>query len=163
MSDKPLTSEQTLTVLAQTPQRIVELTDGLTTEQLRASPGLGEWSATDVLAHLRSCADVWNGCIRRILDEDHPTLRAINPTAYIKQTNYPELAFAPSLRAFSAQRAEILKLLEPLPPEAWARSATVTGAGNPLQRTVLTYAERMARHERTHCRQLAKISAAARV
>jgi hypothetical protein len=163
LSDKPFTSEQALTVLAQTPQRIVELTDGLTRAQLRASPGLGEWSANDVLAHLRSCADVWNGCIRRLLDEDHPTLRAINPTTYIKQTDYPDLEFAPSLRAFTAQRAEILKLLEPLPTEAWARSATVTGAGSPLQRTVLDYAWRMARHERTHCRQLAKISAAARV
>lgn len=157
MSDKPATSEQTLALLTQTPQRIVELTEGLTPAQLRTSPSLGEWSANDVLAHLRSCSDVWNGCIRRILDEDKPTIRAINPTAWIKQTNYLELEFAPSLRAYLAQRAELLQLLEPLPLEAWSRSATVTGAGAPLQRTVLDYAERMARHEWAHCRQLAKI------
>ena len=156
-SDNPYTSEQTVALLAQSPQRIVELTGGLTPAQLRTSPSPDEWSANDVLAHLRSCSDVWNGCIRRILDEDKPTIRAINPTAWIKQTNYPELEFAPSLRAYLAQRAELLKLLEPLQPESWSRSATVTGAGAPLQRTVLDYAERMARHERAHCRQLAKI------
>lgn len=163
MYDKPFTFEQILAMLTRTPQRIAELTDGLTPEQLRASPSLGEWSANDVLAHLRSCSDVWNGCIRRLLDEDHPTLRAVNPTTYIKQTNYPELEFAPSLRAFTTQRAEILKTLESLPPEAWARSGIVTHAGSHLQRSVLTYAERMARHERTHSRQLAKIGAALRV
>ena len=158
--DKPYTSEQVLSLLAQTPHRIIELTDGQTPAQLRTSPSPDEWSANDVLAHLRSCSDVWNGCIRRILDEDKPTIRAINPTAWIKQTNYPELEFTPSLRAYLAQRSDLLQLLEPLPPAAWSRSATVTGAGAPLQRTVLDYAARMARHERAHCRQLAKIGAA---
>jgi hypothetical protein len=32
-----------------------------------AALALSEWSAVEVLAHLRACGDVWGGCIARIL------------------------------------------------------------------------------------------------
>jgi hypothetical protein len=149
--------EEVLSLLAETPTNIAALTDGLALAQLRIAPGSDEWSANDVLAHLRSCADMWGGCMRRILAEDRPTIRAVNPRAWIKQTDYLELEFAPSLRAFTTQRAELLAILEPLLPGNWLHAATVTGVGSPLQRTVLDYAERMTRHERTHVRQIESI------
>ena len=117
----------------------------------------GEWSANDVLAHLRACADVRGGCIPVILAEDRPTLRAVDPRSWIERTDYRDLEFGPSLRAFAAQRAELLALLEPLPPEGWSRAATVTGAGKPLERSVLFYAEWLARHERPHVEQVGRI------
>ncbi len=92
-----------------------------------------------------------------MLAEDHPTLRAVNPTTWIKRTDYPELEFPPSLHAFVTQRADLLAVLEPLPPAGWARAATVTGAGRVLQRTVLSYAAWLARHERPHLKQIARI------
>jgi DinB family protein len=162
-SSGSLTIEQVLTLLSETPGRIEALTAGLTSAQSRTPPSRGEWSASDVLAHLRACADVWGGCIATMLAEDAPTLRAINPRAWIKKTGYPGLEFQPSLRAFAAQRAELLAVLEPLPREAWSRMATVTGAGSVLHRTVLSYAQRMARHERPHVKQIARIATALRV
>jgi DinB superfamily len=158
VSSKSLTVEQVLALLAQTPTRIAALTADLTPAQLRTNPNQGEWSANDVLAHLRSCADVWGNCIAEILAEDRPTIRAINPRTWIKQTGYPELEFRPSLRSFTTQRAELLAVLEPLPPESWARAATVTGAGRVLERTVLTYAESLAIHERPHIKQIELIA-----
>jgi len=89
--------------------------------------------------------------------EDHPTLRAVNPTTWIRQTDYPALEFRDSLGAFSRQRAELLAVLEPLPPEAWARAATVTGAGRALERTVRSYAQWLATHERPHVKQIARV------
>src|SRR5688572_6412361 len=139
--DKSLTVDQVVVMLAATPTRLGALTAGLEPAQLRTSPGPGEWSANDVLAHLRSCADMWGMCIAAILAEDHPTLRAVNPRAWIKQTDYPDLEFRPSLDAFAAQRAELLAVLAPLPPDGWSRSATVKGAGAVLERTVLIYAQ----------------------
>jgi hypothetical protein len=150
----PLTIEQILTILAATPPRLAALTADLAPEALRARPAPEEWSATEVLAHLRSCADVWGGCIATMLAEDRPTLRAIDPRTWTKQTDYPDLAFRPSLAAFAAQRAGLLAVLESLPPEGWSRAATVTGAGKPLERTVLSYAQRLARHERPHVKQI---------
>ncbi len=74
-----------------------------------------------------------------------------------QSTNYPELEFAPSFRAFAKQRAELLAFLRPLPKAAWSRSAMVTGAGRPRDRTVLEYARWLANHERTHVKQIARI------
>jgi hypothetical protein len=155
--DKSLTIEQNLTMLAAAPSRLAELTEGLPRAQLLTSPEPGEWSARDVLAHLRACADMWGKCIAEILSEDRPTIKAVNPTSWIKQTNYREQGFQPSLQAFTAQRAELLAVLKPLTPEAWSRVATVTGAGKPRQRTVYTYAQWLANHERPHVRQIERI------
>ena len=160
MYDTPLTIEQLLNRLAAAPARLASLTEGLSTAQLLAPPEPGEWSERDVLAHLRSCADMWGRAIAVILSQDHPTFKAVNPTTWIKQTNYLELEFQPSLVAFTAQRAALLETLRPLAPEDWARAATVTGAGKPLDRSVYTYAQWLANHERSHYRQLDNIARA---
>jgi hypothetical protein len=154
--DEKLTTQQLLSLLAENPRRIAALTAGLSPAQLRTRPR-DAWSANDVLSHLRSCSDVWGKCIATMLAEDRPTLRAINPRTWIKSTGYPELEFRPSFRSYTRQRADLLAVLEPLPVQAWSRSATVTGAGNVLVRTVHTYAQWLARHEQTHVKQIARI------
>jgi uncharacterized damage-inducible protein DinB len=154
---RSLTIEQILTLLADAPQRVAALTAGLAPAQLHTSPGEGEWSANHVLAHMRSCADMWGNCIARIIAEEMPTIRAVNPRTWIKSTDYPELDFRPSLQAFTTQRAELSALLESLPHEDWSRAATVTVAGKPLVRTVFFYAQWLARHERPHVKQIERI------
>ena len=149
-----ITVQQILTILRETPHRLVVLSTAATPAQLRAAPEPGEWSATDVLAHLRSCADMWGEAIEVIVAADHPTVRAVNPTTWIESTDYRELAFRPSLQAFTRQRARLTAALESLSPHGWSRGATVIGAGRPLERTVHDYAERLARHERTHWKQV---------
>ena len=157
MPSKALTTEQILTLLTENPQRIAALTASLDSAQLHTVPNHNEWSANYVLAHLRACADVWGTCILEIITQDMPTLRAVNPLTWIKKTNYLELAFQPSLRSFITQRADLLAVLEPLPPTGWSRSAKVTGAGKLLERTVLFYAQWLARHERQHVKQVEHI------
>ena len=157
MPRRSLASEQVLSILAETPPRIATLTVGLVAAQLHTAPTPDEWSANDVLAHLRACADVWSKCIGAIITQDRPTLRAVNPRTWIKHTDYLGQEFQPSLRAFAAQRIDLLVVLESLAPEGWSRSATVTGAGKPLELTVLSYAQRMAQHERPHVKQIARI------
>lgn len=154
MSRTSLTIEQILTILTATPSYIAELTAGLTKTQVHAAPGPGEWSMNDVLAHLRSCADVWGNCIMTIVHQDRPTIRTVSPRTWIKSTDYLEQKFKPSLRAFTAQRAELLAVLEPPKPKIWSRSAVITGAGNILEWTVQSYAQRMAVHERAHLNQM---------
>lgn len=158
MPGRSLTIEQVLTLLAETPTRIAALAADLAPAQLRATPDDDGWSANDVLAHLRACADVWGGCIATMLAEDAPTLRAVDPRTWIKKTDYPGLEFRPSLRSFATQRADLLAVLEPLPREGWSRAATVTGAGAVLERTVLFYAQWLARHERQHIKQVKRIA-----
>ena len=157
MYDKKLTIEQNLAMLAATPSRIADLTQPLSPVQLLTPPEPGQWSARDVLAHLRACSDMWGKYIVLILNEDRPTFKVVNPTTWIKQTDYLEQEFQRSFQAFTAQRADLLDLLRPLPAESWLRTATVIGAGKPRERTVYTYAQWLANHEQSHMRQFERI------
>lgn len=159
MPDNALTTDQLIAMLAATPRRIAAAASGVAPAQLSAAPAPGEWSATDVLAHLRACADMWGGSIVAMLAEEHPTLQAVNPLTWIKRTDYRELEFAPSCAAFAAQRSELLAMLAGLPAEGWTRGATMTGAGKPLERTVLSQARRLAIHERPHIKQIERVVA----
>ncbi|MGH2538044.1 MAG: DinB family protein [Candidatus Promineifilaceae bacterium] len=163
MANSSLSPEQVLAILAETPPRLAALTADLTPAPLHTRPSPDEWSANDVLAHLRSCADVWGDCMATIIAHDHPTIRAVNPRTWIESTDYTEQEFQPSLRAFAAQRADLLAVLEPLAPEVWARAATVTGAGKLLIRTVHSYAQWLATHERPHVKQIERIANAMRL
>ena len=156
------TPYQLLTLLAAAPSHIVAATADLSAAHLRAAPAPGEWSINDVLAHLRACADVWGGCIATILAQGEPSLRAVNPRTWLRQTDYLELDFAPSLAAFTAQRQALLAVLGPLPPAAWSRGATVKGAGKTLRRTVFSYADWLASHVRAHLKQIARVAEAMR-
>lgn len=148
-----LTVEEVMAILPETPSRIAALTEGMTPAQLLAAPELGSWSVNDVLAHLRACYDVLGGSMLRVLAEDHPTWKGMNPRAWINKTDYPDWEFQPAFEAFARQRADLLAVLEPVPPEDWERTATVIGMlGETYERSALYYGDWMAGHERAHLR-----------
>ena len=154
-----LSDEQIVQALAEQPKSIGSLTAGLSQNALRRPPAPEGWSLNDVLAHLRSCGDMWGKYIALILVKDQPTFRAVNPTTWIKSTNYPDLDFPASFRAYTKQRVQLVKKLRGVPKEAWSRRATVTGGGRPRQRTVRDYALWLANHERSHLGQIARLAA----
>lgn len=147
MYDTPRSIEQVLTQLTEQPKTIAKLTADLSRSRLHDAPKHGEWSINDVLAHLRSCSDMWGKYMRTIVAEDRPTIRAMNPRTWIKQTNYPGLEFSTSFRAFREQRAS-----------SWPSSDRYR-AGKPRERTVLDYAQWLANHERSHVKHIARMVA----
>ena len=160
MASRALTIDEIMAILPETPRRLATLTAGLTPAQLQAPPGPDAWSINDVLAHLRACHDVLGGNVLRILAEDSPTWKGMNPRAWLKHTDYPTWAFAPAFEAFTRQRARLLEVLEPLPPAAWDRTATVIGMlGETYDRSARYYAAWMARHERGHWAHIRRIAA----
>lgn len=124
---------------------------------LDSSPAPGEWSPAEVLAHIRSCGEVWGGYIHRILEEDRPTIRVVNPRTWILATDYMSQPFHEALESFHDQRAELVSTLRTLQGRHWLRTAEVVGAGKPMSKSVHDYVERMARHERSHVRQIARM------
>jgi hypothetical protein len=155
---KPLSIEQLMGILRETPSHLDASVEGLAPGRLRTAPEPDAWSANDVLAHLRSCADMWGDDMVRIGVEGHTTIKTVHPRAWIKQTDYPDLDFRDSLRAFTSQREQLLEFLEPLAPETWACAATITVAGRtPIERTLHFYGDRMAAHELVHVTQVQQI------
>jgi hypothetical protein len=158
MTSTYLAIDTILAILKETPSRLGQLTSGLPPAQLQAAPGVGEWSAAEVLAHLRACNEVWgNYYIMTILREEDPTIKAMNPRTWIKKTNYLEQDFHASLRAFRKQRRKLLAVLEPLPARDWTRTNTLIGAGKPLRQTLISHADGLARHERAHLKQIERL------
>jgi hypothetical protein len=152
---KFLPIDQILAILKETPPRLKKLTSGLKAIQLYTAPDTGEWSVNEVLAHLRACDDVWgNYYMMTILAQQKPTIKARNPRTWIKETDYLEQDFESSLRAFTKQRKKLLAALESLSPQDWSRTNTLIGAGKPLQQTLLSHADGLARHERAHLKQI---------
>ena len=154
-----LTAEQVMEIVRSTAPRLDELTRAVPEKHLYAVTDYG-WSVNDQLAHLRACHDVLGGNMLRILREDYPTWKAVAPRTWQDQTDYLEWRFPAAMEAFRAQRAELLAALEPLPAEAWQRTATVTAPPNVMyEYSVLFYGDWMARHERGHLGHIARILA----
>src|SRR5262245_24616270 len=112
-------------LLKKTPRCIASATRGLSDKELSRKPAVDSWSVTEVLAHLRACADVWGESIMKILKQDNPTFRHVSPRTWVRKTNYLDLDFEPSFLAFRRQREELLGILQPLPLEDWLRRAHV--------------------------------------
>ena len=152
-----LTVEAVMEILRTTVPRFEELTRGVPQKHLTAVTDYG-WSVNDQLAHLRACHDVLGGNMLRIVREDHPAWKGMNPRAWQTQTDYFDWKFAPAFEAFRAQRAELLMVLEPLPAAAWERTATVSAPpGLVYEYSVLYYGDWMAGHERSHLKHIARI------
>ena len=161
MTKRELTVDEIMAILPETPRRISALTDGLTLAQLQTAPEPDAWSINDVLAHLRACHEVLGGSLLRIIIEDHPAFKGVNPRSWIRKTDYPEWEFARAFKAFKKQRAELLAVVQPLALDAWERTATVTGmVGDTYERTARYYGDWMAGHERAHWRHIEQIAAA---
>jgi uncharacterized damage-inducible protein DinB len=137
-------------ILDKVPRRIERAMLRIDNKQLHARSSKEPWSVNDILAHMRSCADVWGGSIEKMLAEDHPKLGYIHPRQWVKRTNYLELDFQESFKAYKAQRKKLLQLLKKLPFEAWTRGAIIQGR----EHTVFSQVRRISLHEGVHCEQI---------
>lgn len=146
--------EEVLAILEATPRQLDSMTAPLTEMELRTPPAAGAWSAHEILAHLRACADVRGAAALRTIAEDRPRIPVVNPREYLKTTDYLKLDVATSLRAFAEQRAKLLDVLRPLPADGWSRPAEIVRAASSLEGSVLYYAVWIATHEVPHLEQI---------
>jgi hypothetical protein len=145
--------EKYVQILSETPLRISQAAKGLDKTRLQFKADKKSRSANDILAHLRSCADLWTHSIYAMLAENEPLFSDINERKWAKVTRYAELPFAESFQMFSLQRENLLHVLKALPFEAWERSAIIFDR----KHTVFTQTRRMAKHEQEHCEQIASL------
>jgi hypothetical protein len=143
-------SDDVLRLLAETPQRIVAASSDLPDEQLNLKPDSKSWSANEILAHLRACADIWGETIEAMLTQDEPVLMYISPRSWMKRAKYRQSTFSVSFQAFVEQRDDLLHTLNDLEFAGWSRGAMIKNRHH----TVFSQARRMALHEVTHCEQI---------
>ena len=146
----PAEIDKHLARLADTPQRIAAYTTQLSDEQLHTKPGARDWSASEILAHLRACEEVWTHSIYAMLSENQPEVPLLDERRWAKVARYAEHEFAAALHVFTLRRAELLIVLNGLSLENWSRTASIGGRTH----TVFSQVRRMALHEAEHCQQL---------
>lgn len=139
--------------LKENPLRLRKATSRVTNADLQVRASKTSWSANDILAHLRACADVWGETIERMLTDEMPKVPDIHPRKWITQTDYLELEFHSSFSVYASQREKLLKILMKLPFEDWSRGAMIGGRIH----TVFTQARRIAKHEAQHCEQIEEL------
>lgn len=137
-----------------TPRRLAASSAVLDETRLRQPPAPGEWSALDILNHLRACEEVWMHSLQAMLAHDNPRLQEIHPRQWIKTSSpYTTLSFASGLRAFTLRREALLITLRALSAADWARESRI----DQKTHTVYSHVRRMVQHEDAHCDQIEAI------
>lgn len=155
MKATPAEIESFVQILSETPLRISQAANGLGEVRLQFKADKKSWSANDILAHLRSCADLWTHSIYAMLAEKEPVFSDINERKWANVTRYTESPFAESFQAFSLQRENLLRVLRALSFASWERSAIIFER----KHTIFTQTRRMAKHEQEHCEQMKSLLA----
>lgn len=142
--------------LAAVPRLIAALAAGHDETRLTSRADAKTWSASDVVAHLRSCAEVRGKWIAAMLDRDHPTVRAVSPRSAFRK--YVDRDFAVSLKEFADERAALVQRLGGLEDASWARGLTFSGASRKrTEQTLAQCATDLLRHELVHLEQIREI------
>jgi hypothetical protein len=149
MKATPSEVQKYLGIISESPQRIALAVKGSGEDRLQRRADAKSWSANDILAHLRSCADLWTYSIYAMLAEREPVFSDIDERKWARVTRYVELPFHISFQVFSLQRENLVNVLKDLPFDSWERSALIVER----RHTIFTQTRRLAKHESEHLEQ----------
>ena len=136
--------------LAAYPAAVNALRDAHDADVLECRPEPGEWSARDIVCHLRDQdADVRRR-LGRVLAEDNPFLSAnTDPWAY--GPDYDKVTFDEAFSQFVAERQRTVRWLTTVPADVWARPARDAIFGPTHFAEVVRF---HAEHDRSHLQQM---------
>ncbi len=140
--------------LRQVPDLIEEALHELSDGELRRRPSPDEWSALEVYCHLRDSAQEEGIRVRRLVEEDGPTLKPYDQEARASERNYQGEDIRRLHTALRAFWGGLAYQLEGLSDAQWGRGGTHPESG-PV--TVHSRAEDEVEHARTHLEQLRAI------
>jgi uncharacterized damage-inducible protein DinB len=142
--------EKYLAIISQMPHQIAQAVQDVDEARLQCKADRKSWSVNDILAHLRSCADLWTHSMYAMLAASEPVFSDVDERKWAKVTRYAELPFHDSLRAYSLQRENLVRVLRALRFESWECSAILFER----KHTVFTQTRRLAKHEQEHVKQI---------
>lgn len=144
--------QDALTVLAETSQRLRDLTQGLSDAQLRSRPEPKRWSLMEQIAHLSDVEIVIGFRTRAILGApDGVAIAAFDQDNWQQALRYNERELDPTLDAFTAARENNLRLYRSLNEAAWNKFGVHSERGRESVRDVVFM---NAGHDLNHLRQI---------
>ena len=137
--------------LRQLPNLIDEVIDGLPDEALRRRPSPDEWSILEVCCHLRDAAEFEGERVRRLAEEENPTLVPYDQEALARERDYQGDDIRRVRTALRAFWGGLAYQLEGLTDEQWERAGIHPEIGRV---TVRSQAERQVEEGQAHLAQL---------
>ena len=111
----------------------------------------GEWSPTEVLAHMRASQDILEPRILQILVRDNPPLSAFDDRRWEEVSHYAAAPIIDSLETLRLRRTDLLRALRAIPASAWERTGTHEARG---AQSILQIATYIADHDDEHIAQI---------
>ncbi len=134
------------------PETYREHVRRLDREGVRAPIKPGEWSAHQVIFHVRAADEqAYGPRLMRILREERPQMEDYDEVAWMKDQYDPDEPAEAVLERWQAARRGWADILAAAPAEAWSRSGLHPFYG---ERTLQWWLERAVAHGEDHRRQL---------
>lgn len=141
--------------LSGTPGRAVELTRGLSEEQLSRKLDPKFFSLRENVLHLRDIdIEGYEKRVQRILSETSPVLEDVNGGRLARERNYNALPVAPALAELAQSREASVERLKQCGEADLERTAEMQGSGVVTLRRLL---EMWMRHDAEHLADMAEL------
>ena len=151
---KYLGDEEPYFVLRSTADRIQELTQDLTPEQIAANPEAGKWSIHQIVAHLADCELVFQTRARMIMFQNNPTLVSFDQDPWVLGWMRENEPWSETFERFRVLRRSIVRLFLNSEPHDLTRYGTHTERG---VQTINDYVELLAGHDINHLQQIERV------
>ena len=136
--------------LAALPAAVDAAIRGYPTAVLECMPAEGEWSARDIICHLRDHELVSRNRLERVLAEDNPFFSA-NPKSFAHDEVYQNVDAYTALSEFVDRRKQLVDWLRSLAEPIWDRPARDAIFGPTTFSEVVRF---VVEHDRTHLQQI---------
>jgi uncharacterized damage-inducible protein DinB len=143
--------ERLLSDYSNGPLILPPLLSGMTAAQIDAAPVPGKWSTRQVICHIADAELSYADRFKRIVAEEQPPLRAMNPDEFAARLAYARRDIEVELELIALTRRHVAGILSSLPAEAFQRTGLHSEDG-PL--TLQTLLERITRHIPHHARTI---------
>jgi len=124
---------------------------GVSDARLSKRPDDKNWSAREVVCHVRDTEESFMTRFQAILAMDEPRFPPVEPDRWAVDRQYQRNDVGDALAAFRARREETLRFFRGLKPEQWERTGIHATRG---KMTLKDFVELMAWHDDNHLDQL---------
>ena len=150
--DKRMASiEEHMARLERTADDLAAAIAGVSDAVLSRRPDAQNWSAKEVVCHMRDTEESFMARFQTILAMDEPKFLPVEPDRWAEERQYQRNDAAEAVRAFGMRRDESLKFLRGLRPEQWERGGIHATRG---RMTLKDFVGLMTWHDDNHVDQL---------
>ena len=143
--------EEQMERLARTADDFAKQITGVPDVQLSRQPDGKNWSALEVLCHVRDIEESFMARFQAIMVMDEPKFLPVEPDRWAEERQYQRNDVTEALEAFRTRRDESLKFLRALRPNQWERGGIHATRGH---MSITDFVGLMVWHDDNHLDQL---------